>query len=240
MNPIPNGLVCPSCDQLFQNPRTLDCLHSYCLECLEKLVKKDGENEEKEEKEEDKNILNCPLCQTSLEIEDFSSLPIDHFLLNELERFNLLSKSLIKEKIFCVVEKEEEALWFCEECQEYLCERCKQAHQGLKLTKNHPLTSIEQIQSGNLIEIVSGRSSHSCLTHQKEIELYCRVCELPICAMCPDDHKDHSICNLSNVVEQEKQKLEESLTNLLTLVSFFLFSFFSFFFSFLSFFPFFK
>ena len=42
--------TCGVCENSYQDPRVLSCLHSFCLQCIEKMV------------EADTNV-KCPLCE---------------------------------------------------------------------------------------------------------------------------------------------------------------------------------
>ena len=68
---------CPLCLETVKNPKTLPCLHSFCLECLDKLANF--------ARRQLQTTIKCPVCQTSFSIPDtgtFVDLP--SFLLNRL------------------------------------------------------------------------------------------------------------------------------------------------------------
>ena len=46
-------LICPLCIGTFTDPRSLQCLHSYCEGCLAGLQKAS----------QDRNVLSCPECR---------------------------------------------------------------------------------------------------------------------------------------------------------------------------------
>ena len=51
------NLICPLCHDMFQNPRLLPCLHTFCRRCLENLVVPRS------------NILSCPSCRTDVPLQ---------------------------------------------------------------------------------------------------------------------------------------------------------------------------
>ena len=61
---------CPLCLETVKNPKTLPCLHSFCLECLDKLANF--------ARRQLQTSIKCPVCQTSFPIpntDTFASLP---------------------------------------------------------------------------------------------------------------------------------------------------------------------
>jgi len=212
-------LECSLCKDTFREPKTLGCLHSFCLECLETHYEKTHSNVE----------LKCPICRTPFQSESrdqLANLSTDSFLLNALN-FHSLTNSIQDQKRSCVVE-ENEATHYCLDCQDYLCEICEKAHQKIKTTKNHQLISIKEMKNQTQINAIPKSSSQIyCQIHQnEEIKLFCNDCKEPICSLCIDKHPSHKILSLPSVMENEKQLLIDLISN----VKFFFFS--SFFFSF--------
>ena len=226
-------LECPLCKDIYREPKTLGCLHSFCLECLETYVEKNHSNVE----------LTCPICRTSFQKEQISNLPIDSYLLHSLNVHNSLSNSIFqqkkKQKLMCLDEVNEASL-YCLDCELYFCGMCSKGHKIVKVTKNHQLIPIEKMQNEDQINSISNFNPQLyCQTHQqKEMDLLCEDCNSSICSLCVDKHPSHKISTISQgFIGNEKQLL----IDLINLVCF-TFSFFfpsSFFFFFFFFFPFF-
>jgi len=212
-------LECTLCKDMYREPKTLGCLHSFCLECLEIYVERNHSNV----------CLSCPICRTPFQIQQkqqLSNLPTDSYLLNALNVHNSLANSIShqkkKQKLMCL-DEENEATSYCLDCQEYFCDPCTKSHKNMKTSKNHQLISIEEMKNENQIKSISNSTPQLyCQTHnQEEIKFFCEECKLSICSLCVDKHPSHKISTLvSNIVGNEKQLL----TSLINQVFFFFFS----------------
>jgi len=217
-------LECSLCKDVFREPKTLGCLHSFCLECLETHYEKTHSNVN----------LKCPICRTpfqSLSRDQLANFSTDSFLFNALNTFDSL-KNLGPEhdnqKLICL-DGENDATSYCLDCQDYYCETCTKAHKMTKVTKNHQLISIQEMKDEGQINSISKSTSQLyCQMHQqKEVELFCYDCKEPICSFCVPQHPSHKILTLSDVIENEKQ----SLIDLINQVGFLFFCFLFFFFN---------
>ena len=66
---------CPLCLETVNNPQTLPCIHSFCLECLDKHAHFS--------RRQLPATIKCPVCQTSFQIpegDSFKNLPTSYHL----------------------------------------------------------------------------------------------------------------------------------------------------------------
>ncbi|XP_033123955.1 protein wech-like [Anneissia japonica] len=195
-------LECAICMKRLQNPKSLNCLHSFCLACLEDWVKAKGK-------------LTCPTCSSSYAIPEggLKKLPPNTFVNNLLETIEHISK---RDQMKCVCAKGQ-AKYYCQECRHYLCSTCSDHHKILPLLANHKLHTVEDVR---LMTPQDFAALHPplCSVHNKIFEFYCTDCKTPICINCTVmDHKEqegkHKPINISEAFlsfKETSKKLEEA------------------------------
>ncbi|XP_033119557.1 tripartite motif-containing protein 2-like [Anneissia japonica] len=197
-------LECAICLKRLQNPKSLNCLHSFCLACLEDWVKKKGK-------------LTCPTCTKSFPIPEggLQKIPPNTFLNNLLETHQRYDKPAGDHITKCVCGKAEE--YYCQDCRHYLCSSCRDYHKMLPISANHKLHAVEDVRSMTPQDFAL-LNPPLCSLHSKPFELYCQDCKTPICIHCTfinhkmweGKHKTISISDAFQTFKETSSTLEKS------------------------------
>ncbi|XP_022086164.1 E3 ubiquitin-protein ligase TRIM56-like [Acanthaster planci] len=202
-------LECPICCCRFNQPKILNCLHSFCKNCLEKVVA--GHPDQKE--------ITCPVCrqQTAMTETGLAGI-LNNFSLMALVEEVAQQEHLVKSQRSQVTceecDEQEVAISRCLECREYLCDACHKAHQRSKKTKSHETASIDDLRSGEVS--FESRLRHEvpkCQKHAfQDLIFYCQTCTSLICAACTAlDHRtsDHEVCDVADALASCQEKVAE-------------------------------
>ncbi|XP_033109921.1 E3 ubiquitin-protein ligase TRIM71-like isoform X2 [Anneissia japonica] len=157
-------LECAICLRRFTEPKTLKCLHSYCLHCLETLIKTHDK-------------LRCPKCNQHHELkkDDLKKLTSNkmiNYLLEYVEKIE-------SEKPTICSSCDNPPKYHCSECLLYLCAECSKHHKIIPALKDHPLYTLDENEEGAKDE------QNKCPTHWNNVlEFYCPTCKKTACKKC--------------------------------------------------------
>ena len=104
---------------------------------------------------------------------------------------------------------------YCQECEEYLCEPCKTAHEKLRLTRSHKLLSGELVPPKRSARKKAVLDIVLCSCMKNEVSVYCKEhCSL-VCVNCGALH--HRRCRTSDICDISKDfdvdSTEETIDN---------------------------
>ena len=110
-------LTCPVCLDLYTNPKTLPCLHSFCEACIERFPR---------DKEGETYYLSCPTCRHRTELPEggAGAFPVA-FTLNNLKEIYSLMKDPTDQQC---KDHEKPLELFCETCDKLICAHCTIDH----------------------------------------------------------------------------------------------------------------
>ena len=118
------------------------------------------------------------------------------------------------------------AVMLCEDCEEFMCEKCKRLHQELFKGKDkHDVVNLVEARrraggggSSKIFRSLSRKSKtqkERCEDHKETLKLYCTFCEVPACLVCKiTEHDGHLCINIDDAVEDHKDQIEEAIEDI--------------------------
>ena len=196
---------CPLCLQTVKNLKTLQCLHSFCLECLDELASF--------ARRQLQTTIKCPVCQTSFPIPDtdtFVNLP-SSFHLNRLVDVLALEDGTVQTQKCNTCDKNNPATIYCFVCQGFLCASCFQYHQRFKATRDHRNVLMDNLQAQDVQELIQRPVMRSQQYHEDQpMEFYCEDCKVLVCHKCSVvDHNRHCMTDTQKAAERPKLQMAE-------------------------------
>jgi len=201
---------CSICTEVFTDPRVLPCIHTFCLKCLLNYGKDRPPGDD----------MPCPLCRKEFTIpNDGLSGMQKNFFMEKLLHARKLSTGHETHHIPCDVcssegsyqlgnlvtfyhtgnESVKPASMYCVQCGQNYCDQCSQYHRKMKSSSSH--TQVDIGKESKSAEMASKLSANICDQHKgKEIELFCRKCNVAVCMMCViTAHRTHDCLDIETV-----------------------------------------
>ena len=201
-------VTCPVCHDHFQEPKILPCLHYYCKACVQRLAWRAGANQP----------FPCPECRTDtfLPQDDPDQLPTAFFVNRMKEVHAKLEKVEGKVEAKCEQCSGGVATAFCRQCAEFICDKCTEPHQRMKVFSGHKVSTLEELKQGGASDIVvKSTPPPTCKVHEEQAKIYCYDCKSLICRDCVvKDHKEHEYEFVKKAAPETKKKLTEQLVPL--------------------------
>ena len=197
---------CPLCLETVKDPKTLPCLHSFCLRCIDKHA---GYAKRKLE-----TTIKCPVCQACFQIPEGDTfgggLPTS-FHLNRLVDLLALRDDSEEAQRCSSCEENNTATCYCFVCQNFLCKDCFDAHQRLKATRGHRNVLIDNLQAQDVEELMHRPAMCAKKYHENEsLDYYCQDCSICICHKCSIvSHNRHSLVDLQEAAEEQKMQMTQ-------------------------------
>ena len=195
------------CLETVNNPKTLPCLHSFCLECLDKHAGF--------ARRQLQATIKCPVCQTCFQIpegDSFKNLPTSYHL-NRLVDVLALKDSGAQAQKCVSCDENNTASSYCFVCQNFLCTPCFEAHQRLKATRGHRNVVIEKLQAQDVEDLIHTPVMCSQQYHENQpLEFYCEECKVPICHKCSVvSHNRHTMTDTQKAAQVQKMQMMDAL-----------------------------
>ena len=198
-------LTCPVCFDCYDNPKTLPCLHSFCLKCIQQLPV---------DLDEAKYQISCPTCRkmATLPPNGVPGFPSAFVINSFLEIQELLKKVNVGEgqQICCGNCQVTDATRYCKECATVYCEECLVLHNKLKVNISHHITDVKDIASN--VYSMKQEVIMNCTDHNKPFEIFCETCQDLVCRDCiVRRHRDHDYDIVTDVFPKHRQEIKHTL-----------------------------
>ena len=198
---------CPLCLETVNNPKTLPCIHSFCLKCLDKHANF--------ARRQLQTAIKCPVCQTSFAIpegDSFKNLPAS-FHLNRLVDVLALKDGTTQAQKCGSCDENNAASSYCFVCLLFLCTSCFEAHQRVKTSRGHRNVVLEKLQAQDVEELIHRPVMCSQQYHENQpLEFYCEECKVPICIKCSVvSHNRHTITDTQKAAQVQKMQMKDAL-----------------------------
>ena len=200
-------LTCAICLDLYTNPKTLPCLHSFCQQCLEALpLDPQGDN----------YFVSCPNCRHHTQLPQptgAADFPTAFHINNLKEVYNLMTKVSGHQQVTCDNCTTINAIGYCKECAKFLCQECIDVHKKWAPIADHKITSLDEVAT-SASKLLPEKKEMKCSIHNKPLEIFCGTCEELICHDCiVRIHRDHDYDLVSDCYLKDCQKLETNLNS---------------------------
>ncbi|XP_071092447.1 uncharacterized protein [Haliotis cracherodii] len=197
-------LTCTICTEVFDNPCTLVCNHTFCRKCIVIYTKT------RPEAISAKSLL-CPFCNKMTKV-SAPERPVEDWA-DDVKPMFVIQGLLdsfgpgCKDATNCSYCKEEgettPAVVWCSVCDDALCEQCARIH------KRNPSSRHHDDLSGEVK--VKRKRKVMCREHKEQcIELLCEDCKLAACHKCCTLH--HRKCNSVVTIESKIPAMKTKLT----------------------------
>ncbi|XP_060574674.1 E3 ubiquitin-protein ligase TRIM56-like, partial [Ruditapes philippinarum] len=207
---------CSICLEIYDTPRTLPCLHSLCQECLKGYILKITQ---------DSQTLLCPVCRADTKTDKVrfkqvekwvENFPINFTLLSILQERKLAMSAKGNDCEACLREDiKVEAIVYCYDCSEKLCEDCKRHHKKSKSSSHHKLIDISDgsVEKLDLAEFEYLANLSKCPLHgTEEVKYLCKDHDQLCCNECAivTHRKCEDMVSLSEEIKSNKEASKES------------------------------
>ena len=201
--------TCQICYEIFQQPKTFSCLHTFCLSCLNRLA----------ERHRTEGTVPCPKCRTPIPIPhdgkfDTTTTSSLHNRLVEL----LTIRTSDHRNISCANCKKETAdCSFCFDCCKIYCRSCLDAHAVFKA--EHRVRALKEFHIEDYQDFLQRPVLCTEKFHESQtLVFYCKQCQLCLCQLCvvvnQKSHLEHEIVPLEEAAEAKKASLVSDIRKL--------------------------
>ncbi|XP_029011428.1 E3 ubiquitin-protein ligase TRIM33 isoform X2 [Betta splendens] len=209
--------TCAVCKQSLQSrdcePKLLPCLHSFCLKCIPQPDRQISVQVQGPHGQTDTHIVNVMRCSVCHQDYKQSDIIDNYFVKDTTESTNTSNERTAQVCTSC--EDNAGTIGFCVECGEWLCKTCVEAHQRVKITKDHKIRTKEDANTASEA-VGTGQRPVFCPIHKQEpLKLFCETCDTLTCRDCQLlEHKEHRYQFLEEAFQNQKGIIETTMAKL--------------------------
>ncbi|XP_037832934.1 E3 ubiquitin-protein ligase TRIM33 isoform X3 [Kryptolebias marmoratus] len=210
--------TCAVCKQSLQSrdcePKLLPCLHSFCLKCIPQPDRQISVQVPGPHGQTDTHIVNVMRCSVCCQDYKQSDIIDNYFVKDTTEATSTSDEKAAQVCTSC--EDNAGTIGFCVECGEWLCKTCVEAHQRVKITKDHKIRTKEDADAASESVSTSGQRPVFCPVHKQEpLKLFCETCDTLTCRDCQLlEHKEHRYQFLDEAFQNHKEIIETNMAKL--------------------------
>ena len=189
----------------YTDPKQLPCLHSFCLHCLNEIQRTSGRRDK----------IACPECRQEFNVPDngnLNALPTNFRINSLLDVLAIKECNTTGVKCGNCDERTKQS-HYCFQCYAFWCEECIGLHNRMKANKDHYALALEDFQDQDFENILKRPEFCAMPGHEKkEMEFFCKICEVAICNACAlTDHDGHGKVLLEQAANERKLKVMSAI-----------------------------
>ena len=182
-------ITCGVCQEHYNEPKILPCLHYYCKKCVLDLSQKAGPAKS----------FSCPECHNEGTIPEEGEDGLKAaFFVNRLKSI-VSSMKITQGQVevqyeTCVEVYNEKAKAFCCQCAAFICAEYVKSLKRIRQYSKHEISSLEDVKPGKCKPVEEKEDvPDKCEDHNEPKVIYCYDCDALICRNCTiKDHKEHN------------------------------------------------
>ncbi|XP_046548079.1 E3 ubiquitin-protein ligase TRIM56-like isoform X1 [Haliotis rubra] len=202
-------LTCVICTEVFTDPATLQCNHTFCKSCLLKYTNTQPEAIQAKS-------IPCPSCRQLTKVttpdspveEWVSQLKPSHVIQGLMDDFGPGSKAAhVNICSVCKVQgKTTPATSWCSVCDDVFCDGCLKMHNMMPMSRDHEVVGLSDTTKRK------AKQRFICKIHKDEqIKLFCKDCRVAICHTCCSIK--HRKCDDVDTLDNMTPVVREHLSN---------------------------
>ena len=204
---IKKEITCSICYELFTDPRTLPCLHTFCKSCIQRSV-------ESGLAEVPEGFFECPLCRAHVPLpaKGIDGISANFSTKRLIEIYSKRQEVVVDTAPKCLLcTRSNPVTMWCVQCDCGICSECSDFHKCMKMFSQHKVIPMEEFTSDPKRAIKVFLNPGVCSAHPDQtLKFYCYTCEQTICVECALlDHPkgEHKFDSISKVIVDEKEEV---------------------------------